>query len=421
MSQLATGFAVNTIGSTIVTIAMPDSTVLAVTGPKSTALTQAWAAEQTNRYAPTIDSTPDEVTSFMVRQSTGNDLLLRPVTVNVPDHINVEDGPGLLDAFLEAALTGTPVSTYMSVRAACAAWQTTIIRSQRPVNPAAPVLENAFTLADGEVLTRPNGQTYIPRRLVGHTDAAALRRAREMDLYALLRGNPGTGKTAVADATFPDLVAFSCTGDTTVAHLVGSYVPNPDGTFRWENGPLTTAMLDGRAFLADEIDRLPHEVSAVLHSAMDGRRTIRLDDRPDAEPIIAAPGFYVIGTYNPNNLGGKPLPEAILSRFPLQIEVGTDYDSADSMGVPTKFVTLGRNLATRARAAIADGGLPVWAPEMRELLAAKRFIDAGFGEVFALASLIESCPVPEDVPTVREVAGQIFGVVPESMRLGEQV
>lgn len=421
MRQLATGFAVNTAKTTIVVIAMPDSTVLAVTGQLTMQLTPAWADHQGNRYNPNVDSTPSQVSTFMVNQSTGNDVLLKPVSVHVDDWVTVEDGPGLLTQFLDAALNGVTVSTYSKVRAACAAWETSIVRSQRPASTTAPVLENAFTLPDGEVLTRPNGQTYIPRRLVGHTDAAALRRAREMDLYALLRGNPGTGKTAVADATFPDLVAFSCTGDTTVAHLVGSYVPNPDGTFRWENGPLTTAMLDGRVFLADEIDRLPHEVSAVLHSAMDGRRTIRLDDRPGAEPIIAAPGFYVIGTYNPNNLGGKPLPEAILSRFPLQIEVGTDYDSADSMGVPTKFVTLGRNLATRARVAIADGGLPVWAPEMRELLAAKRFIDAGFGEVFALASLIESCPVPEDVSTVREVAGQIFGVVTESMRLGEQV
>lgn len=422
MSQLATGFAV-TGGTTIaVHIAMPDSTMLSCTGPASARLTGAWANTQV-RYVPTIDQSPEQVAASLVRLANGKELLLRPVTVTVGEHASIEDGYGLLSEFLTAATEGTPVSSYNSVRAAAAAWQSTLVKSQRNNSSTdqVPVPDKGFTLGAGEVLTRPNGERYIPRRLVGHTDAAALRHARTVDLYSLLRGEPGTGKTALADATFPDLIPFSCTGDTTVAHLVGSYIPNPDGTFRWENGPLTTAMLDGRAFLADEIDRLPHEVSAVLHSAMDGRRTIRLDDRPDTDPIVAAPGFYVIGTYNPNNLGGKPLPEAILSRFPLQIEVGTDYDAAQTMGVPDKFVTMARNLNTRARVAITDGGLPVWVPQMRELLAAKRFIEAGFGEAFALASLIESCPVPEDAPTVREVATQVFGYGPETMRLGEQV
>ena len=46
-------------------------------------------------------------------------------------------------------------------------------------------------------VTRPNGQTYHPRRLgdEGMPDVTALRRLREAGIPALMYGPPGTGKT----------------------------------------------------------------------------------------------------------------------------------------------------------------------------------------------------------------------------------
>lgn len=407
--------------STAAVLAFPDGSYLIATLPADFAA-PALTTDSPWSYLPNSAGQGSRAVHAFTTHATET-FAIDPCAVPVPDGLTANDAAEVLSHFLESHADGSIHATYRSVRALSRAYEIAVEDGGAPARQRVRVEDRTqpLVLADGEVLTRPNGETYLPRDLVGHTDAAALRRARDGSMYALLRGEPGTGKTALADATFPDLVMFSCTGDTTVSHLVGSWMPNPDGTFRWQDGPLTVAMREGRVFLADEIDRLPHEVSAVLHSAIDGRRVLRIDDRPDMEPITAADGFYVIGTYNPRNLGGKPLPEAILSRFPLQIEVDTDFDAAESLGVPEKFVALARNLALKARQAVADGGEPVWAPNMRELLAAKRFIDAGFGETFALASVIDSCPVPEDLPTLRAEARSIFGQDAVSMRLGKHV
>ncbi|MDN5894440.1 MAG: AAA family ATPase [Nocardioides sp.] len=281
--------------------------------------------------------------------------------------------------------------------------------------------DNALTLPDGEALVRPNGETYLPRDLGGHTDVAALRALRPADLYPLLAGEPGTGKTALADASFPDLIMMQCHGDMTVSSLVGTHLPTPDGGWVWHDGPLTRSMREGRPLCLDEVDKMPDEVSSVLHAAMDGRKTLQIDDRPDTEPVTAAEGFFVIAAYNPDSLGGKGLTEAMLSRFTVQIEVTTDYAAARSLGVPGDFVTIAENLTTKATEARAAGGRGVWAPQMRELLAAKRLIDAGLGATFAAGSMVAQCPWPEDLDEVLTVARQVTGTEVQPLRLGAQV
>lgn len=416
------GLLANTREKTHLLIAFPDGSSLSATGDRAKGI------QQLNYFpsaAGPLETVQARIAAVRAEGEDSLEYVHKPCTVEIDADLTPNHADELANAFVKAVRADAHRAEYRNLRAFGRAYESQVYngtgdgsqarRARRRVEDR----DLALTI-DEEVLHRPNGEQYLPRTLVGHTDAAVLRRGREHSMYALLRGEPGTGKTALADAVFPDLIPFSCTGDTTVAHLAGSYMPNPDGTFRWQDGPLTVAMKEGRVFLADEIDRLPHEVSAVLHSAMDGRRMLRLDDRPDLPPVQAADGFYVIGTYNPRNLGGKPLPEAILSRFPLQIEVDTDFDAAEVMGVPERFVSLARNLCTQARRAVADGGEPVWYPQMRELLAAKRFVDAGFGESFALASVIDSCPVPEDLEKIRHTARDVFGERPESMRLGRR-
>lgn len=157
--------------------------------------------------------------------------------------------------------------------------------------------------------------------------------------------------------------------------------------------------MDAAAFLPSHLP--------VLHATMDGRRVWRLDARPDLPMVAAADGFYVIGMYNPDDLGSAGLSEAILSRFPLQVEVTSDYDAARAMGVPPEFVTLAENLATTGSQQVTRGEPPVWAPQMRELLDAKRMVDAGLGMRFAMSAMIGRCPHPEDVPTVTRKAADL--------------
>lgn len=333
---------------------------------------------------------------------------------------------GLLDSFTTANSEGTTI-TFAYPNQATDQFAQMVASTQGQPAAAAPgprkvaSRDAALTLDPNETVIRPNGETYLPRDLGGHTDVAAVRALATSSLYCLLRGEPGTGKTALAEAAFPDLVAVQCHGDMTVAHLVGSHMPTPDGGWRWQDGPLTIAMQEGLVLYLDEINKLPSEVSTVLHAAIDGRRMIRIDDRPDADPVYAVDGFYVLGAYNPETLASGGLSEALLSRFTVQVEVTTDHDAARGLGVPETFITIAENLTSKGAEARSQGGRPVWAPQMRELLAAKQIIDAGLGQAFAAGAMVAQCPWPEDLATVVDVAAAVLGVPVTPLQLGVQV
>jgi len=92
--------------------------------------------------------------------------------------------------------------------------------SSPPAPVPAPRAARPSTAAPGPVV-RPNGQRYHPRALADHADVAALRALRDAGMPTLLYGLPGTGKTALVEAAFPDLVTVAGDGDTAVADFVG--------------------------------------------------------------------------------------------------------------------------------------------------------------------------------------------------------
>jgi hypothetical protein len=95
-------------------------------------------------------------------------------------------------------------------------------------------------------VTRPGGQVYRPRVLAGMADVEALRTLRAEGVPSLLAGPPGTGKTSLVEAAFPDLITIAGDGDTTVGDFVGEYTQRPDGTYEFIYGPLIRAMQEGR-------------------------------------------------------------------------------------------------------------------------------------------------------------------------------
>ena len=261
---------------------------------------------------------------------------------------------------------------------------------------------NFFTKVDGPVV-RPNGEAYRPREIMGHTDVALLREFRSKSVYVRLAGPPGAGKTALAEAAFNDLITINGHGDMTVANFVGSFLPQQDGGWIWHDGPLVRAMKEGKALLVDEGTRIPTEVLNILFSVLDGRLTLKIDERPDLPVVHAKEGFYVIMGYNPDTLGARPLDEALISRFRVQITVETDMPTAKALGVPQVAIRITENLRTRNAKDREEGGPGIWCPEMRELLSFRDLINMGVGEEFALATLIASCPRQDDVIILREV------------------
>ncbi|KOX19281.1 ATPase AAA [Saccharothrix sp. NRRL B-16348] len=274
-----------------------------------------------------------------------------------------------------------------------------------------PAPASGSVVVTGPVM-RPNGTAYHPRLLSGVPDVTALRRLRDAGVAALLYGPPGTGKTSVVEAAFPDCVTVQGDGDTVVADLVGDYTKTPDGEFVFVHGPLVRAMREGVPLFIDDATLIPPTVLAVVYPAMDGRRQIVVKAN-GGEVVDAAPGFYVVAGHNPG-VHGAVLTDALSSRFSVQVQVSSDYDLADQLGVDGKAVRVARNLASRqARGEVG------WTPQLRELLAFKK-IAAVLGTDAAAANLVGIAP-EEDRDTVATVVRTVFGRAVTPLALGARI
>ena len=100
---------------------------------------------------------------------------------------------------------------------------------------------------EADPIMRANGVPYYPRKLAGRWDVDVIRALHAAGRSALLKGAPGTGKTALLEAAFtlPGGVAayeyVPGTADTEAADFVGTFVPEPGGGYRWVDGPLLRA------------------------------------------------------------------------------------------------------------------------------------------------------------------------------------
>jgi len=277
-------------------------------------------------------------------------------------------------------------------------------------SPAAPKAP-APKAAPGPV-TRPGGQVYRPRVLAGMADVEALRTLRAEGVPSLLAGPPGTGKTSLVEAAFPDLITVAGDGDTTVGDFVGEYTQKPDGTYEFIYGPLIRAMREGRVLFIDDATLISPAVLAVCYPAMDGRREVTVKAHK-GETVTAADGFYVVAGHNPG-VHGAVLTEALSSRFSFQFEVATDFELARSLGIDSRAITAARNLATRQA-----NGETGWAPQLRELLAFAK-ITKIFGLDTALANLAGVAPA-EDRDVVAETLAKTFGKTVAPLALGRQI
>lgn len=264
------------------------------------------------------------------------------------------------------------------------------------------VMETTESLEGAESYARPNGDLYYGRKWGENVDVEVLRKAREAGAYVMLYGVPGTGKTAMVEAAFPDdLYTVLGSGDTEVSDLVGGYVQTPSGGFEWVDGVLTKAASEGKVLLIDEIGLIDPKVLSVVYGLMDGRREITITQNPERGTVKAQKGFYVVSATNPN-VAGVRLSEALLSRFAIQVEMTTDWNLAKKLGVPQSAVVASQNLAKKM-----ENGETSWSPQMRELLAF-RDLSKLFGTKWAVQNLLASSP-EIDRPVASDVFTRVFG------------
>lgn len=263
-----------------------------------------------------------------------------------------------------------------------------------------------------EAYLRPNGENYYSRKWGVHSDVLTLRKAREATtkafsggggspMFAMLYGAPGCGKTALVEAAFgEDVVTLMGTGDTEVADMVGGYVQTPSGGFEWVDGGLVDAAVNGKVYFIDEIGLIDPKVLSLVYGLMDGRRELVVTANPERGTIKAHENFYVVAATNPNAPGVR-LSEALLSRFTVQTEMGTDWNLARKMGVPVPLVTAAQNLSKKQVSREVS-----WAPQMRELIAFRDIAEV-FGTDFAISNLLAASP-ELDRPMVSDVLTRVF-------------
>ena len=277
----------------------------------------------------------------------------------------------------------------------------------------APVPTLGGSAADITEWYRPNGERYFPRIITidGTTwrDVDFVTASYNDGLPVLLYGPPGTGKTAMFDAALPGLVTLQGNVETEVADFIGSWVQRPDGSYAWVDGPLIYAMENGLPFLIDEVAIIDPRVLTVVYGTMDGRGQLVVTANPDRGIIQAKPGFIIYGAFNPD-VPGALVSDALLSRFMVHAEVGTDWTLAKTLGVPPTLIQVARNLNLKWK-----NGQVTAAPQLRELLTYLK-VARTFGEAFALNNFVGQCH-PEDRDVVIEAVAAVFGSRPETLSI----
>jgi nitric oxide reductase NorQ protein len=213
-----------------------------------------------------------------------------------------------------------------------------------------------------------------------------LERAYSSNLFALIIGPKGTGKTTLvrefAARKGIKLESINFSLRTRESHLVGSKTLD-SGAVGFEQGILVRSMREGSMLYLDEINAAEADVLLRLDEALDDRRQLVLKEA-SGQLIEAVKEWFVIATINPlSHVGTKELPPQLLSRFPVRIRL--DYPPEEiELQIVKKYVS-GSNekeiqqavkLANILRQAAAVEEL-YYSPSLRETIAFGKLLDSG--------------------------------------------
>lgn len=217
----------------------------------------------------------------------------------------------------------------------------------------------------------PGGGEYIARKLPPYdNDVEGLRAmcawqgSHRLQRHPMLMGEPGTGKTALVNAAFPNAVTIIMNSRTTAQQLTMTAYIDPETQRPVQGpGPLVRAATAGVPLYVDEIMLASPDALTPLYAAMDGRGWL-FGANPDGSDVEIQPGFCVIGSSNPL-VRGAFLPDAIASRFRI-LNVETSEELMVALGINATLRTIWKSIRTEPLS---------WYPSVRTLLSAQRELE----------------------------------------------
>lgn len=175
------------------------------------------------------------------------------------------------------------------------------------------------TVAASAAQLVPNGIKYVLEDDADKDYTKHVLVSANKDYQLLLVWPKGVGKTTsiyyVAQETNNPLVTVQLNGSTGVDALIGKWLVNKEGTY-WVDGLFTLAWRYGFWIILDELNMALPEITAILHPALDDRKTLILDEK-DGETIKKHPNTRIFAAINPTEdyAGTKEMNGALVDRF----------------------------------------------------------------------------------------------------------
>lgn len=244
----------------------------------------------------------------------------------------------------------------------------------------------------------------------------------------LLLGDPGTGKTALAEAAAThadrEMTTVVFTPDHTKDSLFMRFVGEGNGDCithghvdgqeceggctrgPYTLGPIPYAAKHGHLFYGDEVLLLVDGVKPLLYPLADGRRFLP-EGNLDGSPLEIHPDFRMILSSNPL-VRGASLPEPLASRAAsTTLHIETSASMLIDIGIEDSIVSAWEALGSQG----------VWRPAIREMRMANYWLNKGVIQQAASAFLPEHCPESDREAVKTIVEGFLGGDLDKTGRL----
>ena len=222
----------------------------------------------------------------------------------------------------------------------------------------APVLVGASPVIM-ELATIPTldwSKKYINRKINGLIEYSIYDNAMTNNENILIMGHAGSGKTmsVLGYASTRNYRYYNVSSHIGLepTQLFGSWIPTPDGHFRWQDGPVTDLVRKGGVLLLNEVNFMPERVTTILFGLLDDRREIQIMEN-GGEVIKAHKDLLVIADMNPNYRGTRPMNQAWVDRFHHKLDFPYDH-SIESKLIKNKALL---EMATKLRELSNKGDL----------------------------------------------------------------